>query len=59
MACTLEPRTNVRDRALIRFLGICIGLRRPELLGIMYASVSTLYYIGTSYEISDFDYQSA
>ena len=26
---------------------------------IMYASVSTLYYIGTSYEISDFDYQSA
>ena len=57
MACTLEPRTNVRDRTPIRFLGICIGLRRPELLGIMYASVSTLYYIGTSYEISDFDYQ--
>ena len=59
MACTLEPRTNVRDRTPIRFLGICIGLRRPELLDIMYASISTLYYIGTSYEISDFDYQSA
>ena len=32
MACTLEPRTNVQDATPIRFLGICIGLRRLELL---------------------------
>ena len=35
--------------------GICI-VSEGRVASIMYASISTQYYIGTSYEISGFDY---